>query len=399
MLPVRGTASLGGFMRFLLSITAMLVALNASGQTPTGKLWTELKAKRDMLPALHQEFEVTQSLQTSRGTRGSQRKIVLDQSQNKWRELSVSGSSDRIRIFDGQDLFLMEADGDEYVRTKRKAKEDDPQPGPYGSLDLDWTKASELERRPCGFKEYDHSCVILNVPVKNWIRATTGGQITRVSEGITRLAIDSETGALVQLNTQELIDSPQGGYKVTLQYSLSRVSYGAAPDAALFKLPESGVHEVKELTRWNAARIKKQLIGKPAPELEVTDIRGNPVSLTEFKGKTILLDFWTTWCPPCLADAPALDKLYAKYGGKDLVIVGISVSEERAVVENFLKKHPHNFPVILTTENDVPRPYQIGLFPTYMVIAPDGTLTTAVEGDQGFGDLRKFLQKAGMDME
>jgi hypothetical protein len=236
-------------MRFSFWIVTMLIALNASGQTPTSKLWTELKAKREMLPGLHQEFEVTQSSQTSRSTRGSQRKIVLDLSQNKWRELSVSGSSDRIRIFDGQDLFLMEADGDEFVRTKRKAKEDDPQPGPYGSIDLDWTKANELARRPCGFKENDHSCVILDVPVKKWIRATTDAQITRVSEGITRLAIDSETGALVQSNTQELIDSPQGGYKYTLQYSLTRVSYGAASDAALFKLPESGVHEVKELTR------------------------------------------------------------------------------------------------------------------------------------------------------
>src|SRR5258708_3029649 len=150
---------------------------------------------------------------------------------------------------------------------------------------------------------------------------------------------------------------------------------------------------------WNAGRIKKQLVGKPAPELEVTDIQGNPVSLSDLKGKTVLLDFWTTWCPPCLADAPALDKLYIKYGGKNLMIVGISVSEERAVVEKFLKKHPHTFPVVLTSENDVPRPYQIGIFPTYVVISPDGTLATAVEGDQGFGDLRKFLQKAGMDTE
>jgi len=81
------------------------------------------------------------------------------------------------------------------------------------------------------------------------------------------------------------------------------------------------------------------------------------------------------------------------------MIVAISVSEEREIVEQFLKKHPHSFPVVLTSENEMPRPYQIGIFPTYMVIAPDGTLATAVEGDQGFGDLRKFLEKAGMEIE
>src|SRR6202035_4612386 len=105
-------------------------------------------------------------------------------------------------------------------------------------------------------------------------------------------------------------------------------------DDSLFSLP-SDLREVKELSRWNAARIKKQLAGKAAPELAVNDMEGRPVSLAAYKGKTVLLDFWTTWCPPCRADAPSLDKLYAKYGGQDLMIVGISLSEERAIVENY----------------------------------------------------------------
>lgn len=386
-------------MRFSIWIAALLIASNASGQTPASKLWTELKAKREMLTGLHQEFDVTQSYKTEHGTQESRRKIVVDISQNKWRERMVSGSGDRIRIFDGQDLFLMEAEGDEYVPTKRKPKEDDPQPGPYGSIELDWMKANELERRPCGFAGSDHTCIIIDVPVKKWARPGTGGQMTRMSDGMARLAMDNDTGMLVQSSTQEVIEGPRSSYGFTVAYALTRMNYGAAPDATLFHLPESGMHEVKELTRWNVARIKKQLIGKPAPELEVTDIQGNPVSLAELKGKTVLLDFWTTWCPPCNADAPALDKLYTKYGSKDLMIVGISVNEDRGVVEKFLKKRPHSFPVVLTSENEVPRPYQIGTFPTYMVIAPDGTLTSAVEGDQGFSDLRKFLQKAGMDTE
>jgi len=115
-------------------------------------------------------------------------------------------------------------------------------------------------------------------------------------DGTTLLAIDSETGVLVKSNTQEVIENRRGAYQVNLTCSLKRMSYGAVPDAGLFKLPESGVHEVKELTRWNAARIRKQLVGKPAPELEVTDIQGNTVSLADLKGKTVLLDFWASWC-------------------------------------------------------------------------------------------------------
>jgi len=374
-----------------------LIALNASGQAPTGKLFADLKAKREMLPSLHQEFQVSQTFKTAHGNQAARRDIVLDISQNKWREQTVDGSDDRIRIFDGQDLFLMESQGDEYVRIKRKAKDDDPAPGPYGSVDLDLAKATELERQPCGFAKNDHACVIVQAPVRPWVRTErVGGDITRMSGGIARMAIDTETGMLVQSVVQEVIENDRSGYQMELTYSLKRMGYGAPPDAALFKLPESGVHEVKQLTPWNIARIKKQLVGKPAPELEVMDIQGNPVSLSTLKGKTVLLDFWTTWCPPCRADAPALDKLYNKYGDKGLAIVGLSVSEERGVVEKFLKDHPHSFPVVLTSENEMPRPYQIGAFPTYMVISPDGTLASAADGDQGFGELRKFLEKAGM---
>lgn len=386
-------------MRFSLLIGAIFIALNAGGQAQANKLLSDLKTKREALPSLHQEFEVTRTFKSARATQGSHSEIVLDMSQNKWRERAVSGSGDRIRIFDGQDLFLLEAEGDEYVRTKHKGKEDDPAPGPYGSIELEWAKAKEVERRPCGFSEIVHTCIVIDAPVKKQTRMEMGGQITRISDGIARMAIDGDTGMVVQSRIQEVIENPRSSYVMQLNYSMKRMSYGKAPDPGLFNLPESGVHEVKQLSLWNVSRMKKQLLGKPAPELEVTDIQGNPVSLSNLKGKTVLLDFWTTWCPPCRADAPSLDKLYSKYGGKDLIIIGISVNEEREIVEKFLKDHPHGFPVVLTSENEMPRPYQIGAFPTYMVIASDGTLTSAAEGDQGFGELRKFLKKAGMDTD
>jgi thiol-disulfide isomerase/thioredoxin len=177
------------------------------------------------------------------------------------------------------------------------------------------------------------------------------------------------------------------------------MNYGTALDATLFNLPSKDMREVKELSRWDASKIKKQLAGKPAPELEAMDMEGHPVELAAFKGKTVLLDFWTTWCPPCRKDAPTLDKLYSKYGDRDLMIVGFSVSEDRPIVEKFLKEHPHSFPVVLTTENDMPRPYQIGVFPTYIVIDKDGTVASAVQGDQGFGELRKLLKKAGLELD
>src|SRR5579862_2196993 len=148
-----------GFMRFWLLMGSLLVVSNASGQAPSSKLWTELKAKREMLPAVHQEFEVAQTLVVGSTNRSTHHQMVLDMSQDKWREREIGGARDRIRIFDGQDLFVMEQDQDEYVRTKGKANKEEPAPGPYG-LDLEWSKATEVERRPCGFAKEDHVCEI-----------------------------------------------------------------------------------------------------------------------------------------------------------------------------------------------------------------------------------------------
>jgi hypothetical protein len=81
------------------------------------------------------------------------------------------------------------------------------------------------------------------------------------------------------------------------------------------------------------------------------------------------------------------------------MIVGISVGEERAIVEKYLKEHPHSFPIVLTAENEMARPYQVGILPTYIVINRDGTIAAAVEGDQGFASLWKLLKKAGLETE
>src|SRR5262249_47521737 len=157
----------------------------------------------------------------------------------------------------------------------------------------------------------------------------------QVLSGNARNMFDIETGLLIASRTVEAIDNGKIQYQLDVTRILKRISYGAPADVGLFKPPSDDFHEVKELSPWNAAKMKKELAGKAAPDLTVTDLKSEPVTLSALKGKTVLLDFWTTWCPPCRADATALDRLYKKYGGKDLAIVGISVSEEREIVEKF----------------------------------------------------------------
>jgi thiol-disulfide isomerase/thioredoxin len=383
--------------RVSVFVGMILMVSSAIGETSPDKIWNQFKTARQTLPGLHQEFEVTRSIKFDLVKQVSRRQVIVDLAPGKWREQSAGGSGDLIRVFDGQNLFVTESGGTEYVRTKTKTDKEEPLPEPYNAK-LEWRKAKEVQRLPCGFKEKDHDCVIIEAPVKTWVHQNAPGQITRMSAGISRIMIDTETGVWLECHTIEVIEGPRSNYTLETTYALARMSYAPA-DSAVFKLAEGGMREVKHFSPWDEARIKKQLVGKPAPELQVTDIRGNPISLSGMKGKTVLLDFWTTWCPPCQADGPTIEKLYQKYSGKDLVVIGISIDEDRETVEKFLNKHPHTFPVVLSSENTLPRPYQIEVFPTYLIIGPDGTLAAAEQDDQSFGRLRKILEKAGMATE
>jgi len=272
-------------------------------------------------------------------------------------------------------------------------------PAPYKFDELDWSKAVERDRTTCGFQPQDRACVVLDIPMKTWLRPARNFKFTRLVSGAVQVKVDTETGLLVSSHAMEVTENETCTCRSDVAYLLKRQRYGAASDVSLFKLPASNTREVKELPRWSAARIRKELAGKPAPEIAATDLQGTPVALSAFKGKILLLDFWATWCPPCRADAPALRKLYQRYGGKDLAIIGIAFGEDRKVVERFLKEHPAGYPIVLTSENEVPRPFQVSTIPTYIVIDENGLVQTAIVGDQGFEKLRRLLEKAGLEAD
>lgn len=252
-------------MRRWLLLFVVLVVSNASGQEPAAKVWSDLKAKREALLGLHQEFEVSQTTTADRASRGLHQRLIIDISGKKWRERYIGGSQDLVRIFDGQNLFVMETGGTEYIHAKNQPKNGDLDPAPYGGTDRDWMKAKEAAHQPCGFSKDDHTCVILGVAVKGKAQLD-GGLVTRLLAGVNLLAIDTQTGVLVQSTTDALVErgrtddagAPSTRYNSELTYSLKQMTYGKTLDAGLFTLP-AGLREVKEFTKWDAARINKEL--------------------------------------------------------------------------------------------------------------------------------------------
>lgn len=122
-------------------------------------------------------------------------------------------------------------------------------------------------------------------------------------------------------------------------------------------------------------------IGDVAPDFLLEDTEGNKVSLADLRGKAVLVNFWATWCPPCRAEMPSMDKLNQAMAGEDFVMLAINVEENgREVIPGFLAKSPHSFTVLYDDKGIVQDHYGVYRFPESFVIRKDGVIDDRVTG-------------------
>ena len=121
--------------------------------------------------------------------------------------------------------------------------------------------------------------------------------------------------------------------------------------------------------------------GPSAPNFTLQDLDGRMVSLSDYRGKVILLNIWATWCPPCVAETPSIDKLNKMFEDEDFVLIAVSIDEsgEKAVLP-FMKKKNLSFPVLLDPESRVARLYRTTGVPESFIIRKDGTIDSKVQG-------------------
>ena len=122
-------------------------------------------------------------------------------------------------------------------------------------------------------------------------------------------------------------------------------------------------------------------VGDLAPDFLLEDTEGNQVSLADLRGKVVLVNFWATWCPPCRAEMPSMEKLNQAMQGEEFIMLAINVEENgREVIPGFLKKTPHSFSVLYDDKGTVQKSYGVYKFPESFVIRKDGVIDDKVIG-------------------
>lgn len=138
------------------------------------------------------------------------------------------------------------------------------------------------------------------------------------------------------------------------------------------------VHSAWDLAFAMASR--PPVVGTPAPDFELPDLKGEQVSLSEHRGRIVLLNFWATWCKPCVKEMPAMQEVYEDLRDQGFVVLAINELEDEGRVRRHIADHGHTFPVLLDDDNRVANMYGVRGLPVSVFVDQSGRVTDYVKG-------------------
>ncbi|WP_425445466.1 thiol-disulfide oxidoreductase ResA [Virgibacillus ndiopensis] len=138
-------------------------------------------------------------------------------------------------------------------------------------------------------------------------------------------------------------------------------------------------------------------VGDQAPPFKLQQVNQNneleTVELSDLKGKGVMLNFWATYCPPCEAEMPYMEKLYPEYKEKGVEIVAVSLDGAELVINRFIDKYDLTFPVPHDKNGQVMEQYGVGPIPSTFFINPEGEIVEVVNGALSLDKLEGYLKQ------
>jgi thiol-disulfide isomerase/thioredoxin len=144
--------------------------------------------------------------------------------------------------------------------------------------------------------------------------------------------------------------------------------------------------QAQELKPWS---------GGATRPLELEDLDGAPHRLADYRGKVVLVNFWATWCAPCLEEMPSIERLRAALQGRPFAVLAVNVGEGGRVARDFAQKMPLGFPLLLDRDTRTSRAWGARVLPASFVVGPDGKLRYSYFGalDWARDDIRAKIER------
>jgi thiol-disulfide isomerase/thioredoxin len=119
-------------------------------------------------------------------------------------------------------------------------------------------------------------------------------------------------------------------------------------------------------------------------QFSLTDLKGNTHALPDYKGKVVLINFWASWCPPCIYEMPELQRLKKHFAERPFEVITINVGEKKYKVRKFVKLINLDLPVLLDTSSETFDDWGVKTLPTSFIIDSEGKIRYQVRGDPGW---------------
>jgi len=130
-----------------------------------------------------------------------------------------------------------------------------------------------------------------------------------------------------------------------------------------------------------AAQQLRPWSGGATPALALQDLDGRSHALEDYRGKVVLINFWATWCEPCRAEMPSINKLRASLAGQPFAVLAVNLGETEPRIRRFMEQVRLDFPVLLDRDSAVTKAWRARVLPASFLVGPDGRVRYAVIGE------------------
>ncbi|WP_379127267.1 redoxin domain-containing protein [Paenibacillus sp. sgz500958] len=138
-------------------------------------------------------------------------------------------------------------------------------------------------------------------------------------------------------------------------------------------------------------------VGATAPDFAATTVNGEKVRLSDYKGKKILLNFWASWCKPCVQEMPLLNEIHLA-SGSQVETLFINVGESKGTVLEYLKDHQFSFPASIDVTGKISTAFGVTALPATFIINEEGSIRNIILGEiDDFTLLQQWLKEAGIN--